>query len=57
MITNYRTKLNYIKKKVDLLVVIDDFYNRKHNCDILINYNDLNLKQKKLLSLIINNHP
>ena len=43
MIINYRTKLNYIK--VDLLVVIDDFYNRKHNCDILINYNDLNLKK------------
>ena len=47
-------KLSYkietiLKKKVDLLVVIDDFYNRKHNCDILINYNDLNLKQKKII--------
>ncbi len=42
---------NKIKKTVKKLIVIDDFKNKKHNCDVLINHGVKNiLTQKKSLT-------
>ncbi len=38
-----------LRKLVKVLFVFDDYYWRKHNCDVLINNNFLNSYQKKLV--------
>ena len=43
-----------LRKLVKVLIVFDDYYWRKHNCDILINNNFLNLYQKKYIKKL---HP
>tara|TARA_B100001057_G_scaffold500955_1_gene619179 strand:- start:18244 stop:19245 length:1002 start_codon:yes stop_codon:yes gene_type:complete len=36
-----------LRDNVDKLIVIDDYVSKIHNCDIIINYNNLNLTQIK----------
>ena len=36
-----------LRYNVDKLIVIDDFISRSHNCDVIINYNTLNIDQIK----------
>ena len=41
-----------LKSKVDKLIVIDDYVNKKHNCDIFINHNFMNEKSKKMIKTL-----
>tara|TARA_Y100000816_G_C26088122_1_gene574537 strand:- start:430 stop:1479 length:1050 start_codon:yes stop_codon:yes gene_type:complete len=44
--SNLKKKL---KSKVDKLIVIDDYVNKKHHCDILINHNFMNTKTMEMI--------
>ena len=43
-----------LRKLVKVLIIFDDYYWRKHNCDVLINNNFLNSYQKKYIKKL---HP
>ena len=48
---NLNLKKN-LKSKIDKLIVIDDYVNKKHSCDIFINYNFMNKKTKKIIKTL-----
>ena len=57
IIDNYNFNLRLqkqIKENVNKLIIIDDYFDKKYFCDLLLNYSFLNKKEK---SIIKKNNP
>ena len=52
IIDNYNFNLRLqkqIKENVNKLIIIDDYFDKKYFCDLLLNYSFLNKKEKSII--------